>query len=267
MQIFYSVVLPPDPVWLMLTALLGACVGSFITLVTYRLPRDEPIGMTRSRCTACLATLRVRDLFPIFSWLFARGRCRRCHARVGLRYPLTELACALIAVGMVVRFGLTLEALALVGLGWCVVALVLTDLEHQMILDEVQVAIALFGILYGVALHLPPSAMVAGAALGGVFGLLIKYGFLWLRKKDGLGWGDVKFLVAAGIWLVEPRAFVPFFFFAGVLGIISGLLWRALGHGERFPFGPALATALWLPVLTPEMDDWFWSLYTFPLLR
>lgn len=112
-----------------LAALVGAAVGSFITLVTHRLPLGEAIGMTRSRCPKCKHVLGLCDLMPVLSWLFARGRwCRHCHARISMRYPLTEPApctgvCALLLAGF------TLEALAPAGLWWCVVAIFVTDLE------------------------------------------------------------------------------------------------------------------------------------------
>jgi leader peptidase (prepilin peptidase)/N-methyltransferase len=245
---------------ILFAGLFGACVGSFLTLATYRLPRDEPIGMTRSQCPNCRRTLRVMDLLPIISWVLMRGRCRYCKTAIHMRYPLIELACALGTAWMVWKFGVTVEALALAGLWWCFVAIVITDLEHTIILDEVQIAAGLFGILYAVALQRDAGEVASAALLGLGIGLTLKYGFLYLRNKDGLGLGDVKFLLVAGIWLGSTVAFVPFLFFSGVLGIITGLGWRALGLGERFPFGPALAAALLLCVLASRQVDDFWRL-------
>jgi prepilin signal peptidase PulO-like enzyme (type II secretory pathway) len=94
-----------------------------------------------------------------------------------------------------------------------------------------------------------------GVTLQGVL-LALHYGYKWLRKKDGLGFGDVKFLAVAGLWLgVMPM--VPFLFYAGVLGIITGLVWRALGLGPVFPFGPSLAVALFICVAYPEAGNLF----------
>ena len=137
------------PVAIALAALLGACIGSFITLVTYRMPREEKIGATRSQCPSCRATLRIPDLIPILSWVKMRGRCRTCRVSISIRYPLTELACAIGAALLVWQGGVSWETFALCGLWWCIVAIVVTDLEHYIILDEVQVAVGLFGLLYG----------------------------------------------------------------------------------------------------------------------
>ena len=246
---------------LLVAAFFGAAIGSFITLITYRMPRGSKVGMVRSQCTNCKGALGWKDLLPIFSWAWWRGKCRMCRIPISKRYPLIELACALGAVAVTFVYGFTLEALAIAGLWWCIVAIIVTDLEHYIILDEVQIATALFGVLY-VYTHQTPWLQPAMAAVAGVsVGLALKYGFLWCCKKDGLGMGDVKFLGVAGIWLSDATNFVPFLFFSGILGIVTGLAWRWVRKSERFPFGPALALALLLCVVVPEAPNGFWKLY------
>lgn len=250
------------PVWGII-AFVGASIGSFLTLATYRLPREERIGLTRSRCPQCNTTLGVRDLFPILSWMLSLGRCRHCKTRVSIRYPLTELACALGGVAAAYYYGFTLQALAVAGLWWCIVAIIVTDLEHYIILDEVQIAIVLFGGLYHYAIGTDPSEVITAGVVGLGIGLTLKYGFLYLRNKDGLGLGDVKLLFGAGIWLASSASFVPFLFFSGVLGVVFGTAWRVIGRGEVFPFGPALAASLLACVVMPEAANNFWKLYGF----
>lgn len=244
-----------------LAAIVGAAAGSFITLITYRLPRGQKVGVVRSQCTNCKGALGIKDLLPLLSWAWWRGKCRMCRMPISQRYPLIELACAIGAVAVVSVYGLTLQAVAITGLWWCIVAIIITDLEHYIILDEVQIVTGLFGILYVYAENIswlqPAMAAVAGVTVG----LALKYGFLWCCKKDGLGMGDVKFLGVAGIWLSDASNFVPFLFFSGIFGIVSGLAWRWMRQSERFPFGPALALALLLCVLVPEAPNGFWKLY------
>ncbi|MFZ4540267.1 MAG: prepilin peptidase [Rickettsiales bacterium] len=241
--------------------LVGASIGSFLTLVTYRLPRDEKIGLSRSRCPNCTTTLKVADLFPVLSWIGTGGKCRHCKTNVSIRYPLTELACALGTLAATYYYGFTLEALAVGGLWWCIVAIIVTDLEHYIILDEVQIAIVLFGALYHYALGTDWSDVVTAGFIGLAIGLTLKYGFIYLRNKDGLGLGDVKLLFGAGIWLASGPNFVPFLFFSGVLGVLFGTLWRIAGRGEIFPFGPALVASLLLCVVCPNAANQFWQLY------
>ena len=244
-----------------LAAIVGLIVGSFLTLATYRLPKDRSVVATRSACPKCRRKLTIIDLIPLGSWLLFGGKCRRCEKPIGIRYPLIELACAIGAVVVVKFYGLTLVALALAGLWWSIVALIVTDLEHYIILDEVQIATAIFGLIYALALDISLLNVALAALAGLALGMALKYGFLWLAKKDGLGMGDVKFLGVSGIWLSQAESFIPFLFFAGVLGVALGLLWRALGHGERFPFGPALASALLVCVIWPEIPQGYWELY------
>ena len=241
----------------------GASIGSFLTLVTYRLPREEKIGMSRSRCPICLKDLRVVDLVPILSWVTSGGKCRHCKTQVSFRYPLTELATMLGTLGAVYLCGFTLVAFAIAGLWWCVVAIIITDLEHYIILDEVQIAIIVFAALYyvGLGIDIDYANIIGTGVVGLLIGLTLKYGFLYLRNKDGLGMGDVKLLFGVGIWLGHPLAFVPFLFLSGVLGIVCGIAWRLCGKGQVFPFGPALAIALLCGVVAPQSFAEFWALF------
>jgi leader peptidase (prepilin peptidase)/N-methyltransferase len=95
---FFSTDLPPpfDLAWVRFAIgfMLGASLGSFGTVLAHRLPRGESIVHPRSHCPSCNATLGVRDLVPIFSYLAFRGRCRRCGIKIGIQYLLIELACA-----------------------------------------------------------------------------------------------------------------------------------------------------------------------------
>lgn len=242
-------------------AFVGACIGSFLTLATYRLPRDEKIGMTRSRCPRCNTTLGARDLVPMLSWVMSGGKCRHCKTKVSIRYPLTELACMAGALLSAYFFGFTLQAFAIAGLWWCIVAIIVTDLEHYIILDEVQIAIVLFGGLYHYALGTDMADVIRTAFLGLAIGLTLKYGFLYLRNKDGLGLGDVKLLFGVGVWLADAASFVPFLFYAGILGVAFAGVWRLMGRGKIFPFGPALAAALLMCVILPGTTQAYWQMF------
>jgi leader peptidase (prepilin peptidase)/N-methyltransferase len=83
-------------------AALGACVGSFLNVVAWRVPRGESVLWPPSHCPSCDAHLGARDLVPVVSWLTLRGRCRYCGAPVSARYPLVELSTALVFAGVAV---------------------------------------------------------------------------------------------------------------------------------------------------------------------
>src|SRR5262245_37936144 len=85
-------------------AVVGLLIGSFLTVVEYRIPRKESIVGGRSMCPSCGAVIRARDNVPVFSWILLRGRCRSCGARISPVYPLTELATAALFVGASLEF-------------------------------------------------------------------------------------------------------------------------------------------------------------------
>jgi leader peptidase (prepilin peptidase)/N-methyltransferase len=245
-----------------LAAIIGACIGSFITLISHRLPLDETVGATRSRCPKCGTTLCARDLIPVLSWVISRGKCRHCHARIGARYIVTEIICALGTAAIIYHYGeWSYLTIAYLGLWWTSIAIILTDLEHYLIMDEYQIALAIFGVLFAYANQADAMNIIIAMAVG-VFGsVAVKYSFLFATKRDGLGWGDVKLFGVVGIWLMHPIYFAPLLVFAGALGIVSAFMWRMAGKGNLFPFAPAIILALLLHIFVPDMYATFWQLY------
>ncbi len=240
-------------------ALVGLAFGSFATLVSYRLPHESSIVFTRSQCPSCKHPLDALDLFPVISWLAHGGACRHCKAAVSIRYPLTELATMALFLLVYEQMGISVASVLCALLAVCIVILTVTDLEHQIIPDQIQWAMAVLAILWH-ALTPAGNLWDAGIGLlaGGGFGWALQNGYKLLRKRDGLGTGDVKFLAVAGLWL-GPLGLVPLFLYSGILGIITALIWRMLGKGPIFPFGPALAFSMFLMVVFPEFQDYFWE--------
>lgn len=232
--------------------IIGTAMGSFVTLASYRLPRDEEIVVTPSHCAKCNARLKFPDLFPLLSWLFQKGKCRYCHASISIRYPLIELALGLIFAALAYAYGITPASVLFALLATELLILIVTDLEEFIIPDSIQVAIGITGIAYQFYKHADAEGVVASMAFGLALGLALHYGYLYICKKDALGFGDVKLLCVVGAWLPFVD-FVPFLFIAGVLGTVTGLGWRVAGRGAVFPFGPALALSLFINVLFPGL--------------
>jgi leader peptidase (prepilin peptidase)/N-methyltransferase len=226
-----------------IAAFMGLCFGSFISALSYRLPRSLPWATARSKCTQCDTVLKARDLIPLFSFLISRANCRYCSAPISWRYPMLELLTASCFVALLWLHGPSLHMVMLAGLTVCVIALILTDLEHFLIPDELQIAMAVLAVADIFYADKSWQEHVTAALVAGGLAWGLRVGFRWLRKKEGLGFGDVKLFAVAGLWLgLQP--FVLFMMLAGVLGILFALIWRMSGRGEYFPFGPALAVAL-----------------------
>jgi prepilin signal peptidase PulO-like enzyme (type II secretory pathway) len=243
-----------------LCVISGLLFGSFATMASYRLPHGEDWVFKPSHCTSCSHRLGLLDLFPIFSWLSARGKCRHCHAKISARYPLTEALTAILFTVVYIKFGISLTAIAMALLVVSLVIMIVTDLEYRIIPDEIQIAIVLSGIIYRYALDSDIEQYFSGSMLGLCVALFLRYGFYMWKKREGLGMGDVKFFAASGIFL-GIKAFLPFLFFSGVFGIIFSLIWKKIHNEEEFPFGPALAFSMLLCLIYPEYSVKYFYYY------
>jgi leader peptidase (prepilin peptidase)/N-methyltransferase len=205
----------------------------------------------RSACPSCGHGLRLPDLVPLFSWLWLRGKCRYCKARIGVVYPFIELFSLSAALLVFLVQGFTLSAFMVAAFIPFLLALAVIDFQKYELPNQLMAVCAVLAFLYAcyqgwarddmyiIAVH------GAAALLYGVFawgtGLLMST----ILKKDALGFGDVKFFAVAGLAL----GFAPlpvFMIISGVLGIVLGLVWRMAGRGKIFPFGPALIAGFYL---------------------
>ena len=250
---------PADSLLPLLVFLTGLCFGSFATMASHRLPRDEEIVTTPSHCPRCDHRLGWRDLFPVFSWLASAGKCRYCAAEVSFRYPAIELLCGLLWLGLFLQHGPSLVFLTLALFATALLILLVADLETGLIPDQLHFVLFPLGLLYHWLLGGDWTDVLAATLTAGFIGLALHYGYFWLRGRHGLGFGDVKFLPSAGLWLGSLNLLVVYLFYAGLLGVVFGLFWRVVIKEERFPFGPALVVALFALVAAPQPAAWFWQ--------
>ncbi|MCB1782998.1 MAG: prepilin peptidase [Alphaproteobacteria bacterium] len=227
---------------------LGLLLGSFTTALVYRVPRGMNWVSERSICTSCGRNLGVLDLVPVFSWLSSHGACRTCHAKVSARYPLIELSVAVLCIAGYSLLGGGFEGWLFIFAVPALVALFVIDFDTMTLPNVLVIFLAVLGV-----------GRLAGLAYFGhsfqVFDLLLPYvlgafvfcfvswfcAFVLMRvlKKNMMGMGDVKFFAVAGLWL--GLAQLPWFYvLSGLSGVLLALIWRKLGKGEVFPFGPAL---------------------------
>lgn len=231
--------------------LFGLIFGSFATMASYRLPRREDLVFKQSHCPICTHKLGFFDLLPLFSWILSLGKCRHCHNKISIRYPLTELLMAGLFATIYLHIGFGLAPITMMGLSVCLVIMIVTDLEHRIIPDEIQIAILTLGIIYRFALDSEILQYFTGPLFGLLFALALRYGFYLWKKREGLGMGDVKFFAVCGMFL-GIKAFIPFLFWSGVFGVIFSFFWKKINHEEEFPFGPALAASMLLCLIFPE---------------
>lgn len=244
-----------------LIAVLGALIGSFLNVCIHRVPRGESIVTPQSRCPSCRVSIRAFDNIPILSFLWLRGRCRRCRARISPRYPVVE---ALNAAGYLLiweRFGPTWDSVIYAAFFSALLVVTFIDWDYQIIPNVITfpgIAIGLFSaatILAGGFLD-----ALLGAVLGGGLLYAVAVASEWVLKKEGMGLGDVKLLAMIGAFLGWKAVLVTIFI--GALGgSLIGLILMGLHlkrRGDPIPFGPFLALGAVVALLAgPELVTWY----------
>lgn len=227
--------------------LFGLVIGSFLTVVTDRVPDGESIVAPGSRCGSCGLRLGPLDLVPVFSWLFLRGRCRRCRSSIGIDPLVLELGTAALFVLMAWKFDASVEMVAFWVLSAGLLALSWIDLRIKRLPREISYTTLAIGapLLVVAALVRDEPRRIWTMALGAVLALA----FMWalhVLSKGGMGDGDVRLSPLLGAylgWLGLP--YVPIgLFFAFLFGSIVGVVGMAVGRAGRktaVPFGPFLA--------------------------
>ena len=220
-------------------------MGSAVSAIAWRMPLGVSWAAGRSRCPACGADLRVRDLVPLLSFLLLHGRCRHCGARISLLYPIIEIVCAVWTV-LLFRHTDLVPSFPLIALwGYLLVALTVIDYRHQLLPD----ALTFPGLLLGIA------AALAGGHSGwyAIQGIVAGAGFLWLlaagyelvRKIEGMGGGDIKLAAMIGAVLGWRLTFLTLLL-AALAGTLWGLVLILRKKGDRqtpLPFGTLLASS------------------------
>lgn len=222
-------------------------VGSFVGLAVLRRGSGAPIVRGRSRCPACGRTLGPAELVPLVSWLMLRGRCRGCGARIGLYYPVMELAAVGLAAWAVLAAPGWIGWLG-AGLGWTLLALAAIDLRELTLPDALTLPLIAAGLGVAALAFPQPLDHLIGAALGGTAFAALGWGWERVTGREALGLGDAKLFAAAGAWL-GWQGLPSVLLFAALAGLAMALARAVTGRGglrTPLPFGPGLAIGFWL---------------------
>jgi len=241
-------------------ALLGACVGSFLNVVAWRLPREESLVLPPSHCTHCGSRLRWWQNLPVLGWLLIRGRCGFCGSPVSWRYPLVELLCALLWLAALQAqpsgYGPAPAAVLVIPAGWLLVSwllpMVLIDID-QLWLPE---PLCRWGVVLGLAVTMligfsqgvePGRELLFSHLLAAGLGLLgleaLSAVAAAAMGRPALGLGDAKLAALLGAWLGLTGLGLATLLavFSGALVGLIGLASGRLRRGQPVPFGPFLA--------------------------
>ena len=238
-----------------LCGVIGLCVGSFLNVVIYRVPRRESVVRPRSHCPGCDTPIADRDNIPVVSWLLLRGRCRTCDTRISVRYPLVELGTAALFVAAAVRLGATWQLPAFCVFFASLLAISVIDLDHFIIPNRV--------IYPTLAVTAPPLVLAAAAdgswtllrnaAIGGAAGFAALFVIHFISPR-GMGFGDVRLAGVIGMMLgwLGLRYIVLGLFLGFLLAAVIGIVLiaaRLKTRKDAVPFGPFMAMGAVLAVL------------------
>lgn len=238
---------------LLIAGLFGLVLGSFISMLSWRLPRImhlngneqlHAISFGGSECPQCNTKLPWYRLIPVVSWLATRGHCHQCKHVISARYPLIELSSAIGVMLAISYFGVNLQGLLVALLILWLLTISVIDIEHHLILDNLSLPLMWLGLLINAFnIFTPPQ----DAILGGIAG----YGILWLvfhsyrliTGKEGMGYGDFKLLAALGAWLgVSALSSIILIAALSSLVVATVLIVLKQRHWQsQVAFGPFLA--------------------------
>lgn len=229
----------------------GACAGSFINATAMRACAGKKWwGSERSVCDSCGATLGAIDLVPILSYVALRGRCRRCGARIGVRYPTAELVCGALSCALFVRWGATPAfAMSMILMLFSLFNSI-TDLDSGFIFDVAALAPGALGL----ALRLTDGW---GTALDGAIGAALGFGLLAviiILSRGGMGWGDAMLMAGVGAalgWRWTVLALYAGFLIGGVI-MLPLLAAKKVGRRDAVPLGPFLAAGAMLTLFVGD---------------
>ncbi len=261
-------------------------VGSFLNVVIYRLPvmmerewrehceelaktpaADLPQGRfdlikPRSRCPSCGKEITAWQNIPLLSYLVLGGQCAHCKKAISCRYPLVELATAVLVAIVAWRFGFGWEAFMGIALTVALVPITMIDFDHQLIPDSIVLPLLWVGLALSLAhplsgaevLFVSPSDAIVGAMAGYLSLWTVYQLFRLITGKEGMGYGDFKLLAALGAWLGWQQLPI-IILMSAVVGAIVGIamiVFRGRDRQVPIPFGPYLAVAGWISMLFGE---------------
>ena len=258
-------VTPLDFLFLGFALVIGAGLGSFSTALIHRLPRGISIvcakgSASRSECPKCHHQLSLRDLIPVVSWVFSRGKCRYCQSQISKTYPLTELATALLCGVFYCLYGQSALSVVLIMMAPILISIIVIDAHHMIIPNVLNLGVALGALamlIYtslGLSNYFAQNLILesaAGAISFGGIAYFLRFIFTQVYKKEALGLGDVKFFGAVGFWL--GASILPYFMMiGGFLGVVYAISRKKFSGKDSFPFGPALVCAFIILIIAKK---------------
>lgn len=241
---------------------IGVVIGSFLNVCIYRIPREESIAFPPSHCTNCNHNLKPFDLIPVISFTLLGGKCRYCHEKISLRYPIIEVINSILYLLIYLKFGLTIITLKYCILASILIVIGMIDYDTQFIFTKTTIFGAVVGIIFVIVQMFVYKSGTVDLILGGLIGFLIIGLIVFITK--GMGEGDIEIAVVCGLFL-GSRGILLGLFLAIVIGGLAGIIVLALklkNAKEKIAFGPFIAIGSLISMLWGvEILRSYWNLF------
>lgn len=235
----------------------GACLGSFMNVVIYRLPLGLSVATPRSRCPGCDKLIYWFENIPVISFIFLKAKCSKCKVKISWRYPAVEVLCGLVSLIFFMNvnsasgiyfyaFNMTIFLIFL--------AQFVIDIEHKRLPDSLNIYLALVLFAFSIMSN-SWQYVLLGGLLGGGFPLLITWIFYKLRGQVGLGGGDIKLYGALGLYLGPTDAMSNIFLscFLGAIFGVTLIAFKKIDKSNPIPFGPFILIVASVQIFFPEL--------------
>ncbi|MDQ2085285.1 prepilin peptidase [Herbivorax sp. ANBcel31] len=252
--------------------LIGLLIGSFLNVCICRIPEGESIVKPSSHCVKCGHKLKWFELVPVFSYLFLRGKCRKCDVKISPRYALVEMLTAIVFVILFFQYGISAisDFVASAFLMSIMIVVFFIDLKYMIIPDGLVITGLIGGVVTGIYNAFNPLEIygddrwwnpLLGAVIGfGMLLLIAVLGYLVYGTEDAMGGGDVKIFAPIGLFLGWKMTIVALFISVVLAGVI-GLILILTGIRDRksgIPFGPFIVIGTFLTYLFGwDLLNWY----------
>lgn len=244
----------PTVIFYIIIFLFGITIGSFLNVCIYRIPKHEDIVKTRSHCMTCGYQLKWYDMFPVFSYLFLRGRCRKCSAKLSIQYPLIEMLNGIAYLLVVFVNGVNVESLLYCLLTSALLVLSVIDFRTYEIPFGINLFILALGLIRVVTdYHNFLTYLIGFLTVSVVLAVLY-----YASKGRAIGGGDVKLMAVCGL-LLGWKLIVLAFLLGCVLGaVIHVIRMKVSGEDHVLAMGPYLSMGVFIAALWGnQMLTWY----------
>ena len=243
--------------------IFGLCIGSFLNVCIYRIPAKKSMAFPGSACPNCHTAIKFYDNIPLLSYISLGGKCRQCQSPISLRYPLIECLTGALALGLYLKFGLSIETVVYFIFICTLIVITFIDIDHRIIPDLITIPgiFVFFTAAFAIA-SLSWIDSLLGILIGGGSLFVVAVLYHLLTHKEGMGGGDIKLLAMIGALVGWKGVFFTIFVSSAVGTLVGLSIMIATRQNLKLavPFGPFLSIgAATYIFIGPRLIAWYFQ--------